>query len=123
MRLGYLVAVLLASSLACGPTMAKREAVLSEYRRALARVPVERNVKKPSGNPALLVGLPGDKIRQSLGDPHECGEHGPPPCEAPGDWFYSFYPVDDGADGGGLELLLRFDRNGNCSEARWSRTE
>lgn len=122
MRLGLLVLALVVSWLACGPKMAEREAVLSEYRRALARVPAERTVKKPSGKPGLLIGLPSDKIRQALGDPHVCGEHGPPPCEAPGDWFYSFYQLDESGDGGGLELLLRLDGSGRCSEARWTET-
>jgi hypothetical protein len=115
-------AALVAGSLACGPTLAERESVLAEYRRALDRVPSERDVPRPKGDPDLLVGLTRERIRQVLGEPHDCSKLSAP-CESRDDWFYSFYALDEGTDGGGLELLLRFDGSGKCTAARWDYSE
>jgi len=47
----------------------------------------------------------------------------PAPCERPSDVFYSFYHLPEGSVGGGPELLLRYDADGECTFATWRFTQ
>jgi hypothetical protein len=130
--LSWMIGLLVVGS--CGPTMAKREAQLAEYRRMLDRVHADREfVARASGEPKLLIGLSREKIGDVLGQPVGCenfnGRGAISPCRSLDDWDYWFYDLHDPEEpdvpmfGGGLELRLRFDAAGICRAARWAHSE
>lgn len=74
-----------------------------------------------------LLGKDRETIREALGEPNRCAEYDSPqnvaPCETEDDWFYSFYSLPEGWSGGGPELLLQFDDDGECTRAVWRFTQ
>src|SRR5436190_16569027 len=121
-------ALLLLLAAACVPARAEaqapvRAALVAQLRARLDRLHASRAAEpvRDGGDLSVsaLVGMTRAELRRGLGEPHDCGgaeaAHDPQgrwvptaPCEAPEDWFYSFYHFPPHSLGGGPELLLQF---------------
>ena len=111
----------------------RRDLLLAELSARLDRVQIAGHDEQVStgGGLALepLLGTTQSQLRAALGAPHTCRKKQSTesdgnrslaaPCQTDDDWFYSFYHLPAGAVGGGPELLLQFDNEGNCVSARW----
>jgi hypothetical protein len=74
-----------------------------------------------------------DELRKTLGEPNTCTEKPVTdaagnklpvaPCQKDSDWFYSLYYLPSTHVGGGPELLLQFDDQGQCTSSRWVWTQ
>jgi hypothetical protein len=73
---------------------------------------------------SLLKDMSKTDIQTALGEPNLCDKPArPAPCINDTDWFYSYYYLPSGWNGGGPELLLEFDKDDKCRVARWVYTQ
>jgi hypothetical protein len=71
----------------------------------------------------LLRSLSRSDFEAHLGPAKRCNADAAPPCELPGDWYYSLYKLAPGEKEGGPALLLQFDSDDRCSGAKWVSTQ
>ena len=76
-------------------------------------------------DPAPLVGLGLDQIRDAFGAPAYCWDAGPssPPCKEHGKWIYVFHHFPESAFGGGTEQMLTIGPARHVDSAQWIRTQ
>ncbi|HYE73799.1 MAG TPA: hypothetical protein VEF04_10720, partial [Blastocatellia bacterium] len=72
---------------------------------------------------SFLIGLKRDKIKGALGNPSVCEGISDESCKMINEWVYAFYYLPSGWNGGGPELLLKFDQSDKCVSAQWQKTQ
>lgn len=97
---------------------------LARARAAVVAAPDDRPFRvEPMPPVDVLVGLRRSEL-SFLGEAHACTGPAQPsaPCQRANQAFFSFYKLPPSSVGGGPELLLDFDDQGQCSAARVTHT-
>jgi hypothetical protein len=100
-------------------------ALLRELKQGLDRIraatPGERMDPRSAPSVKALVAVSRARVLAAMGEPSLCWDPkklGRVACSAAPDWRYSFYKLRPDAAGGGLELVLSFERD-RVRQARW----